>query len=89
MYNTKGNMHYKNGREAKVGDKVLVPNGNYTFVGVVAETVPGASSCNIHVVPLRNSQIANCGDCTHLADIEAVVKVNGIPDSTKTTNVGD
>lgn len=67
-------MHYKNGREAKVGDKVLVPNGNYTFVGVVAEIQPGSTTCNMQVQPLRNVQAATCGDCIHLDDALAVSK---------------
>lgn len=72
-------MHYKNGREAKVGDKVLVPNGNYTFVGVVVQTVAGSDTCNLYAVPLQNTQLANCKDCLHIDDVAAA----SIPDSSK------
>ena len=71
-------MHYKNGREVNIGDKVLVPNGNYTFVGIVASVRSGASSCNLGVVPLANSQSATAVDCLHIDDIAAA----SIPNST-------
>lgn len=67
-------MHYKNGREAKLGDKVLVPNGNYTFVGVVTQLVAGSDTCNLYATPLQNTQLANCKDCVHVEDALAVSK---------------
>ncbi len=67
-------MHYKNGREVKMGDKVLVPNGNYTFVGIVTQLIPGASTCNLYAVPLGNAQLATSRDCVHLED---AMNVNG------------
>lgn len=46
-------MHYKNGREAKVGDKVVGHDGNgLPISGIVAAGIPGADACNICVVPL-------------------------------------
>jgi len=68
-------MHYKNGREAKLGDRILVPNGHYTFVGVVAELIPGATSCNLYVVPLKSAQLSNAKDCVLVEDALAV----GVP----------
>jgi len=72
-------MNYKNGRSAKTGDKVLVPNGNYTFVGIVASIQLDATSCNIQVIPLlggHGAQSATSGDCIHLDDIVAVTAPN-------------
>jgi len=71
-------MHYKNGREVRVGDRVLVPNGNHTFVGVVVQTVPNATSCNLYAVPLRDTQLASAKDCLNLEDVMAAK----IPDAT-------
>lgn len=46
-------MHYANGREVKLGDKVVGHDGNGTPIsGIVAATVPGSDACNIAVVPL-------------------------------------
>lgn len=44
-------MHYKNGREAKVGDGVVGRDwaGN-PIAGVVVQCSPGATTCNIGVV---------------------------------------
>jgi len=68
-------MHSKNGREIQRGDKLLVKNGNYSYTGVVAETIPGATSCNVQVVPLCNAQSANASDCIHLEDAFAAPQV--------------
>lgn len=66
-------MHYKNGREAKVGDKVIIPRGNDSFIGVVVELLPGAETCNLYAVPLRDVQLADsCKDCVHLEDALSV-----------------
>lgn len=45
-------MHYMNGKEATVGDKVVAVDevGN-AMAGTVVETVPGADSCNLAIVP--------------------------------------
>lgn len=71
-------MHSKNGRPINVGDKLLVPNGNHTFVGVVVQTMPNAHSCNVYVVPLRDVQLNTAGECLHVDDILAAK----IPDAT-------
>ncbi len=70
-------MHYKNGRNAQVGDKVLVFNGNHTFIGIVAQTLPGAASCNLYVVPMRETQLTSAIECLHIEDISKAE----IPDS--------
>jgi hypothetical protein len=44
-------MHYKNGREAKLGDHVVGTGYNYkgVLIGTVVGLVPGQSSCNIRI----------------------------------------
>lgn len=63
-------MHYKNGREAKIGDEIVVRNWNgqrYTAV-VVARPTP--HSCDLLVVPLpiNNGFTVNGRECLHVED---------------------
>lgn len=71
-------MHYKNGREAKVGDDVIqVQNG--TARGILYDTVAGVKQCSARIAPIHaNDLYVNVGDCLHAED---VAKAN-IPDST-------
>lgn len=44
--------HYRNGREAKVGDIVVASNYDGSkLVGAVAKIVPGSTSCNLYLMP--------------------------------------
>lgn len=64
-------MHYKNGREAKVGDVVVGKGYNVknakgelaTIGGVVVGITPGAGTCNIRIanrfVPWGSNQLQN------------------------------
>lgn len=61
-------MHSKNGREIKLGDTLVVSNGNYSYVGVAVQLVPNATSCNLYVVPLQNAQCTTAKECVHLSD---------------------
>ena len=64
-------MHYKNGREAKVGDRVFVDDGYNQYIGVVIKTQPGSTSCNLTVVPMpsANAYSATSSQCLHLEDV--------------------
>ena len=44
-------MHYKNGREAKLGDPVVAKttNGDKVYAGVLLDLVPAAFACNAQV----------------------------------------
>ena len=65
-------MHYKNGREAKVGDRVVVLNQGKPFAGVLIETTPGSTSCNGQVVAAPgNSNYVTLSDCIHADDVQA------------------
>jgi hypothetical protein len=64
-------MHYKNGREAKIGDTVLAKNWNgQPYTGLVTSITPGSTSCNAVVIPLPvvNGQNVTLGDCLHTED---------------------
>ena len=67
-------MHYKNGREAKVGDRVVVLNNGKPMGGILVEANPGSTSCNGRVVPEPvNSQYVTISDCIHANDVDAKV----------------
>lgn len=65
-------MHYKNGREAKVGDKVVgVDSCGGPVAGVLVSVQPGATSCNGQVVPFNSpTWCVTLGDCLHAEDFK-------------------
>lgn len=62
-------MHYKNGREAKIGDEVIqVQNG--TARGLLYDTVGGVKQCSARIASLSGSDpYVNVGDCLHIDDV--------------------
>ena len=65
-------MHYRNGREAKPGDKVVcIPHPNApVFTGIVHTIQPQASSCNARLaIVTPNDPYITLGDCLHVDDI--------------------
>ena len=67
-------MHYKNGREAKNGDKVLlIPSWGAPVVGILYNAVPGSDACNGNLAPCSpNDPNANLRECLHIDDVVAV-----------------
>lgn len=65
-------MHYKNGREAKVGDVIVTKDYNgIVGTGVIVKANPGAETCNLTVQPVVPSQLMNnvsARDCIHIED---------------------
>jgi hypothetical protein len=66
-------MHYRNGREAKVGDKVIGKDCSGNPVGgILTSTNAGSTTCNGYVVPMSiievNHRIVTLGDCLHVDD---------------------
>jgi hypothetical protein len=74
-------MHYQNGRQVKVGDRVIGFHNGLPKAGVVIDTLPGSTACNIAIVPLP--EYVSCGyqskDFLHADDVKAAE----IPDSSK------
>ena len=56
------NMHYRNGREAKNGDKVLQLSldGKVTSFGVLHDATPGNDYCNGQLAPLQLGVVGAC-----------------------------
>jgi len=74
-------MHYKNGREAKNGDKVmLISSYGPPVVGILYDAVAGNDYCNGKIAPvLPNDPCPNLKECLHLDDVLAVVA--NVPDA--------
>lgn len=88
--NMKGNgMHYRNGREAKNGDKIVKlgdvfnPDGTskggvVVAFGVLHSATPGNDYCNGGIAPLTNDQGACMCDCLHVDDLAAILAEKGL-----------
>jgi hypothetical protein len=76
-------MHYKNGREAKNGDKVvLLANYGSPTVGILYDAVAGNNTCNGKIAPTNPMDpCPNLAQCLHFDDVKAVSDAGGIPDS--------
>lgn len=74
-------MHYKNGREAKNGDKVILipPYGTGTPVaGILYDAVAGNDYCNGRIAVTSGSDpCPNLKECLHFDDVKAA----DIPDT--------
>lgn len=64
-------MHYKNGREAKNGDKVvLVPTYGSPVIGILYDATAGNYHCNGKLAPIQpNDPCPNLKECLHLDDV--------------------
>lgn len=75
-------MHYRNGREAKNGDKVIQLNsftGAPIAIGVLYDATPGNDYCNGAIAPIQQTQIGACMlDCIHLDDLLEILKQHGL-----------
>lgn len=74
-------MHYRNGREAKNGDKIIKLDhlGHVVSFGVLHSAIPGNDYCNgnIAVIQLANDY-ACMVDCLHVDDVAEILTVNGL-----------
>jgi hypothetical protein len=67
-------MHYKNGREAKNGDKVVMVIQGKVVFGVLHDAVAGNNSCNGMLAPLTTQpHYANLSECLHIEDAEKLL----------------
>lgn len=73
-------MHYRNGREAKNGDKIVRLNeGKIEAFGVLHSATPGNDYCNgnIAVVQSSNEYACMC-DCLHVDDVAQLLADAGL-----------
>jgi len=80
-------MHYKNGREAKNGDKiVMLPSYGNPIVGILYDAVASNDFCNGKLAPINtNDPSPNLKECLHLDDVLKALP-SAIPDSTEVTS---
>jgi hypothetical protein len=79
-------MHYRNGREAKNGDKIVSLAGygsdpvNINAIGILFDAKPGSDYCNGSIAPIiGGSVVAAClCDCLHLDDLAAILAEKGL-----------
>lgn len=69
-------MHYKNGREAKNGDKVMIVDGyNAGVSGILYDAVAGNDHCNGKLAPIpANAPCPNLKECLHFDDVKAAIE---------------
>lgn len=77
-------MHYRNGREAKNGDKIVslgFDGGTIQAVGTLRDATPGNDYCNGYIqrghTPDPNDPIACMCDCLHADDVAALFVEKG------------
>jgi hypothetical protein len=69
-------MHYKNGREAHNGDKVvLIGSYGSPVIGILYDAVAGNDTCNGRLAQINNNDpMPNLAECLHLDDVKAVLQ---------------
>lgn len=76
-------MHYRNGREAKNGDKVVkfsFDGSRIESVGILSDAVAGNDFCNGIIAPTLHPGVANACmvDCLHADDLAVILKEKGL-----------
>ena len=74
-------MHYRNGREAKNGDKVIQLGYDGSVVnafGVLYDAKPGNDFCNGSIASISSVNSACLCDCLHLDDVAEMLKEKGL-----------
>lgn len=75
-------MHYRNGREAKNGDKIVslsLAGGKVEAFGVLHSATPGNDYCNGSIAVIQPAQQMAClCDCLHVEDLAAILAEKGL-----------
>ena len=78
-------MHYRNGREAKNGDQIVMiggygdAGGKVVAIGVLHSATPGNDYCNGMIAPVQSPVTSAClCDCIHVDDLAALLKAAGL-----------
>ena len=73
-------MHYRNGREAKNGDKIVkLEGGKVVSFGVLHSAVPGNDYCNGNIAVVQSAQEYAClCDALHIDDLAAILAEKGL-----------
>lgn len=75
-------MHYRNGREAKNGDKVVrisTIDGKIEAFGTLQDATPGNDYCNGNIVHEGGHSTYACMcDCLHIDDVAEMLAEKGL-----------
>lgn len=72
-------MHYRNGREAKNGDKIVkLQDDKIVSFGILHSATPGNDYCNGAIAPLLNDYGACMCDCLHVDDVAEILAEKGL-----------
>ena len=73
-------MHYRNGREAKNGDKIVkLQGGAIVSFGVLHSAVPGNDWCNGQIAIVQPTTDGACMcDCLHVDDVAELLTEKGL-----------
>lgn len=73
-------MHYRNGREAKNGDKIVkIDSGKVVAYGVLHSAVPGNDYCNGNIAVIQPANDYACMvDCLHVDDLAEILLDAGL-----------
>jgi hypothetical protein len=77
-------MHYRNGREAKNGDKVVSLAGYgknpINAIGILFDAVPGNDHCNGSIASTVGGPVVGACmcDCLHVDDLMAILAEKGL-----------
>lgn len=74
-------MHYRNGREAHNGDKIISLAGygsgpvNINAIGILYDAVPGIDTCNGNIAPILGGPVVGAClcDCLHCDDVAQLI----------------
>lgn len=63
-------MHYKNGREAKVGDTIIANYNGLPIAAIVGKANAQANTCNLQAFPIHHNEFfwATAKECLHTDD---------------------
>lgn len=73
-------MHYRNGREAKNGDKLVkLEGGKIVAFGVLHSAVSGNNYCNGNIAVVQPANDYAClVDCLHIDDVAEMLAEKGL-----------
>lgn len=79
-------MHYRNGREAKNGDKIvqLESSGKISAFGILHSATPGNDYCNGGIALIQAANVCACMvDCLHVDDVAEILKEKDLAERPK------
>ena len=78
-------MHYRNGREAKNGDKIVkLDGGRVVSFGVLYSATPGNDYCNGYIATIQSPNDYACMvDCLHVDDVAEILAEKGLGERPK------